>query len=59
MKAKDIRKEYNENKEFYGSLFDELTKQKYEKCKIKDKFGKGKDGFDYLKMSEMYHKGEW
>jgi hypothetical protein len=59
MTGKQIREEYQKNKEFYNDLFDDITKEKYAKCTIKDKFGKGKDGFDYLKMAQTIENGEW
>lgn len=59
MTGEEIREEYQNNKEFYNKLLEEGARAKHEKCRIKDKFGKGKHGFDYLKMAEMYHKGEW
>ncbi len=55
----EIRKDYKENKEEWDKMLEEQTKAKYKKCRVKDKLGKGKHGFDYLKMAEMYHNGKW
>ena len=52
-----LRKDYKENKEEYDEMFKEITKSKYEKCTKIDK--NGKKYFDYLKMSQMYHSGNW
>lgn len=54
---KEIRKDYKEQKEEWNNMLKKETKAKHEKCTKVDK--NGKKGFDYLKMSEMYHKGEW
>ena len=53
----EIRKDYKENKEEWDKMLDEGTKAKYEKCTNTNK--KGEKRFDYLKMAEMYHNGEW
>ena len=52
MGANKIRKDYKENKEEWNKILDEGTRVKYEKCTTDGKF-------DYLKMSQMYHNGEW
>ena len=49
----DCKKEYTDNKEFYDEMLSEAIKAKRNKCINKN----GK--FDYLKMAEMRHKGEW
>ena len=54
----EIRKDYKENKEEWDKILAEGTKRKYEACTIRDKQGKA-TGFDYFKMSQMYHSGEW
>lgn len=57
MTTKEIREEYQNNQEFYNLLFDEITKAKYKTCTCIDQNGNKR--FDYLKMSEMYHNGDW
>lgn len=48
-----IRKDYKNNKEQWDKMLNEGTKRKYKECTNKD------GSFNYLKMSEMYHRGEW
>lgn len=55
----EIRKDYKEHKEEWDEMLKAETERKYKKCEVKDKFGKGKHGFDYMKMAEMYHSGRW
>lgn len=59
MNLGEIREDYKNNKEEWDEILDELTKAKYKKCEITDKYGKGKHGFDYLKMAQMIENGEW
>lgn len=53
----EIRKDYKEHKEEWDEMLKEATKAKYDKCTKVDKNGNKR--FDYLKMSEMYHRREW
>lgn len=53
------RKDYKEHNEEWEKVIKAETGRKYKECEIKNKFGKGKYGFDYMKMAEMYHTGEW
>ena len=55
--AEEIRKDYKEHKKEWDAMLDAGTKAKYDECtKVDDD---GKKRFDYLKMSEMYHRGDW
>lgn len=51
--AKEIRKDYKENKKEWDEILDRETKRKYKSCTNKN------GTFNYLKMSQMYHNGEW
>ncbi len=53
MTPKKILDLLKEDEEEIKKMLDESTKEKHKKC------AKPNGGFDYNKMSEMWHKGEW
>jgi uncharacterized surface anchored protein len=57
--TKKISKDYQENKNEWDEMLNSERDAKIDSCTIKDKFGEGKNGFDYIKMAEMHHSGKW